>query len=72
MSAACHGGDQGRLVGAKAPDFEAEAVFDQEFVDVSLAQYQYASSFSSSSRRCSARDCDRESSMKMSETFCLL
>ena len=45
VSAACYGADHGRLVGVKAPDFEAEAVFDQEFVDVSLAQYQCASSF---------------------------
>jgi hypothetical protein len=33
---------QQRLVGVKAPDFEAEAVYDQEFINVSLEKYQYA------------------------------
>jgi hypothetical protein len=29
-------------VGNQAPDFTAEAVFDQEFINVSLSEYQYA------------------------------
>ena len=28
------------LVGSEAPDFTAEAVFDQEFVTLSLSQYR--------------------------------
>ncbi len=28
------------LVGSTAPDFKATAVFDQEFIDVSLSQYK--------------------------------
>jgi len=28
------------LVGSKAPDFKATAVYDQEFVDVQLSQYR--------------------------------
>jgi hypothetical protein len=28
------------LVGSKAPDFKATAVFDQEFIDVSLSKYK--------------------------------
>jgi hypothetical protein len=40
VSAACC--SNGRLVGVKAPDFEAEAVYDQEFINVSLEKYQYA------------------------------
>lgn len=40
MSAACRGADHGRLVGVQAPDFEAEAVYDQEFMNLSLSQYK--------------------------------
>lgn len=32
---------EGRLVGLPAPEFEAEAVFDQEFVNVKLSDYKY-------------------------------
>jgi len=28
------------LVGGPAPDFKAQAVFDQEFIDVTLSQYK--------------------------------
>lgn len=28
------------LVGNKAPDFSAQAVFDQEFIDITLSQYR--------------------------------
>lgn len=28
------------LVGAKAPEFTAQAVFDQEFQEISLSQYK--------------------------------
>ncbi|GAX77761.1 hypothetical protein CEUSTIGMA_g5204.t1 [Chlamydomonas eustigma] len=31
---------QAPLVGSKAPDFKAQAVFDQEFLEVSLSQYR--------------------------------
>lgn len=31
------------LVGNEAPDFLAQAVFDQEFVEVSLSQYRVSS-----------------------------
>jgi hypothetical protein len=34
--ASCGGG---RLVGLTAPDFEADAVFDQEFTSVKLSEY---------------------------------
>jgi peroxiredoxin (alkyl hydroperoxide reductase subunit C) len=30
---------EGRLVGLTAPDFEADAVFDQEFTTVKLSEY---------------------------------
>ncbi|KAG8070928.1 hypothetical protein GUJ93_ZPchr0006g41533 [Zizania palustris] len=33
------GADDAPLVGNKAPDFEAEAVFDQEFINVKLSDY---------------------------------
>lgn len=32
------------LVGNEAPDFLAQAVFDQEFIEVSLSQYKVSSS----------------------------
>lgn len=31
------------LVGNKAPDFSAQAVFDQEFIDITLSQYRVPS-----------------------------
>ena len=34
---------EGRLVGLPAPDFTAEAVYDQEFMEVTLSSYAYAS-----------------------------
>lgn len=34
----------GRLVGLPAPDFEAEAVYDQEFMEVKLSDYACVSS----------------------------
>jgi len=33
---------EGRLVGLPAPDFEAEAVYDQEFMNVKLSDYKCA------------------------------
>ena len=36
----------GRLVGLPAPDFEADAVFDQEFETVKLSDYKYVPSSS--------------------------
>lgn len=38
------------LVGNEAPDFLAQAVFDQEFVEVSLSQYRVSSFFAATSR----------------------
>lgn len=32
---------EGRLVGLPAPEFEAEAVFDQEFINLKLSDYKY-------------------------------
>lgn len=32
---------EGRLVGLPAPEFEAEAVYDQEFINVKLSDYKY-------------------------------
>ena len=33
-------GSHAPLVGAAAPDFSAQAVFDQEFMDITLSQYK--------------------------------